>query len=142
MLEELDLCAYPEGGSFFDARNFTGVQFYLKIANDDTALQRHFAIPVYQTIATAGGGGCTSGPRLCYDHFAADVTGGTNGEWQFFRYNFTDLKQLVSGAIPTPPSLSGTNLEQIMWLQWSGSRNNHPGQSVVDMSVDEISFFK
>ena len=139
---ELDLCAYPEGGAFYDVSNFTGVQFYLKIANDDSALQRHFAIPVYQTIATAGGGGCTSGPRLCYDHFAADVSGGTNGQWQFFRYNFTDLKQLVNGAIPDPPSFSGANLQQVMWLQWSGSRNNKAGQSLVDMSVDDISFFK
>jgi hypothetical protein len=139
---ELDLCAYPEGGAFYDARNFTGVQFYLQIANDDTALQRHFAIPVFQTVATGGGGGRTAGPSLCYDHFAADVTGGTNGQWEFFRYNFTDLKQLVAGAIPNPPSLSGENLQQVFWLQWSGSRNNKPGQSTVDMSVDDISFFK
>jgi hypothetical protein len=140
--EELDLCAYLEAGSFFDARNFTGVQFYFKIAPDDTSIQRHFAVPVYQTIAVAGGGGCTAGPSLCYDHFAADISGGTNGQWEFFRFNFSDLKQLVGGAIPTPASLSGTNLEQIMWLQWSASRNNKPGVSNVDFYVDQISFFK
>jgi hypothetical protein len=140
--EELDLCAYLEAGSFFDARNFTGVQFYFKIADDDTSIQRHFDVPVYQTIAVAGGGGCTAGPSLCYDHFAADISGGTNGQWEFFRYNFSDLKQLVNGAIPSPPTLSGTNLEQIMWLQWSASRNNKPGISNVDFYVDQISFFK
>jgi hypothetical protein len=140
--EELDLCAYPENEAFYDARNFTGVQFYLKIWDDDTSIQRHFAIPVFQTIATAGGGGCTSGPRLCYDHFATDVSGGTNGQWEFFRFNFSDLKQLTNGAIPNPATLSGTNLQQIMWLQWSGSRNNKPGTSLVDMSVAQISFFK
>jgi hypothetical protein len=139
---ELDMTAYIENEAFYDALNFTGVQFYLKIASDDTTLQRHFAIPVYQTIAVSGGGGCTSGPHLCYDHFAADVTGGTNGQWQFFRYNFSDLKQLVAGAIPDPPTLSGANLEQIMWLQWGASRNNKAGTSTVDIWVDDIELFK
>lgn len=139
---ELDLCAYPEGGAFYDVSNFTGVQFYLKISSDDSALQRHFSIPVYQTVAVAGGGGCTAISTQCYDHFAADVTDGTDGQWAFFRYNFSDLKQLVAGAIPTPPTLSGTNLQQVMWLQWGGSRNNKAGKSFVDMSVDAISFFK
>ncbi len=139
---ELDLCAYPEGGAFFDASNFTGVQFYLMIASDDTTIQRHFAIPVKHTLAPVAGGDCTAGPSLCYDHFAADVSGGTGGQWEFFRYNFSDLKQLVSGAIPNPPTLSGENLQEIMWLQWSGSRNNKPGVSNLDFYVDQISFFK
>ncbi len=140
---EMDICAYMEsGGAFYDASNFTGVDFYLKVASDDTCLERHFEIPVFQTTAPTEGGGCQAGPHLCSDHFSADVTSGTGGQWEFFRYNFSDLKQLVPGAIPDPPTLSGNNLKQMMWLVWMGARNNKAGTSTVDISVDDVEFFK
>lgn len=137
----LDLQAQFEAGQFYDASPWKGVKFMMKVAADDTAPHRTFSIPVYQTQAVPGGGGCTAGPRLCYDHFAADYSAGTGGQWKQFSYLFSDLHQLVAGAIPNPPTLSGLNLQQVLWLQWEEGRNNSPGACTVDVWLDDIEFF-
>ena len=137
----LDLQAQMEAGSEFNASHFTGVKFMMKVGPADTALHRIFSVPVFQTQAVAGGGGCTAGPRLCYDHFAADFSAGTGGQWKQFSYDFSALHQLVAGAIPNPPTLSGVNLQQVLWLQWEEGRNNTAGTSAIDLWVDDIEFY-
>ncbi|HUO56641.1 MAG TPA: hypothetical protein VMV05_00545 [bacterium] len=137
----LDLQARLEGGNFFDASHFTGVKFMLKVGNADTTTHRQFNIPVYQTQAVDGGGGCTDGPRLCYDHFAADFSAGTGGQWKQFSYLFSDLHQLVAGSIPNPPTLTGINLQQVLWLQWQEGRNNNPGVSSIDLWIDDVELY-
>lgn len=137
----IDLQAQFEGGNFYDASPWTGVKFMMKVGPGDTAPHRIFSIPVYQTQAVAGGGGCTAGPKLCYDHFAADYSAGTGGEWKQFNYLFSDLHQLVAGAIPNPPTLSGINLQQVLWLQWEEGRNNSPGSCTLDLWIDQVEFY-
>lgn len=137
----IDLQAQLEAGNFYDASLFKGVRFMMKVGAADTAPHRIFSIPVYGTQAVAGGGGCTAGPKLCYDHFAADYSAGTGGQWVQFSYLFSDLHQLVAGAIPDPPTLSGLNLQQILWLQWEEGRNNSPGTSTIDLWVDDVEFY-
>jgi hypothetical protein len=137
----IDLQAQFEGGNFYDASDWHGVQFMMKVGPGDTATHRTFSIPVYQTQAVAGGGGCTAGPKLCYDHFAADYSAGTGGQWKQFNYLFSDLHQLVAGAIPNPPTLSGVNLQQVLWLQWEEGRNNLAGISTIDLWIDQIEFY-
>lgn len=137
----LDMQAQFEEGAFYDASVWKGVKFMMKVASDDTAPHRIFSIPVYQTQAVPGGGGCTAGPRLCYDHFAADYSAGTAGQWKQFSYLFTDLHQLVAGAIPNPPTLSGVNLQQVLWLQWEEGRNNSPGTCHLDFWIDDVEFY-
>jgi hypothetical protein len=89
----------------------------------------------------AGGGGCTQGPKLCYDHFAADYSAGTGRQWKQYSYLFSDLHQLVAGAIPNPPTLSGANLQQVLWLQWEEGRNNSPGTCTLDLWIDNVEFY-
>ena len=137
----IDLQAQFEGGAFYDASAWTGVKFMMKVGPGDTALHRIFSIPVFQTQAVAGGGGCLAGPKLCYDHFAADYSAGTGGEWKQFNYLFSDLHQLVAGAIPNPPTLSGINLQQVLWLQWEEGRNNSPGTCTLDLWIDQVEFY-
>ncbi len=137
----IDLQAQFEGGAFYDAGAWKGVKFMMKVGPGDTAPHRIFSIPVFQTVAVAGGGGCTAGPKLCYDHFAADYSGGTGGQWKQFSYLFSDLHQLVAGAIPNPPTLSGLNLQQVLWLQWEEGRNNTPGNSTIDLWIDDVEFY-
>jgi hypothetical protein len=137
----IDLQAQFEAGNFYDASLFKGIKFMMKVGPGDTALHRIFSIPVYQTVAVAGGGGCTQGPKLCYDHFAADYSAGTGGQWKQFSYLFSDLHQLVAGAIPNPPTLSGANLQQVLWLQWEEGRNNSPGTCTLDLWVDNVEFY-
>ncbi|MGH7738979.1 MAG: hypothetical protein ACREL1_02425, partial [bacterium] len=97
----LDLEVPLENYTYFDANHFTGVKFYLKVANDDTAFHRVFSIPVAQTVPTGTNNGtCPAGPKQCYDHFAADYSGGTGGQWLLTSYNFSDLQQLQSGYAP------------------------------------------
>jgi hypothetical protein len=137
----IDLQTQFEDGNFYDASPWHGVKFMMKVGPGDTATHRIFSIPVYQTVAIPGGGGCGAGPKLCYDHFAADYSAGTGGQWKQFSYLFSDLHQLVAGAIPNPPTLSGLNLQQVLWLQWEEGRNNAPGASKEDLWVDDIEFF-
>jgi hypothetical protein len=137
----VDLQTQFEGGAFYDAGAWHGIKFMMKIGPGDTALHRIFSVPVYQTVAVAGGGGCTQGPKLCYDHFAADYSAGTGGQWKQFNYLFSDLHQLVAGAIPNPPTLSGLNLQQVMWLQWEEGRNNSPGICTLDLWIDQVEFY-
>jgi hypothetical protein len=132
--------------TYYDANHFTGVKFYLKVANDDTAFHRVFAIPVAQTVPIGtNNGSCPAGPKQCYDHFAADYSGGTGGQWVLSSYNFSDLQQLQSGYAPTPSTMTGgngANLKQVEWLQWEeGNNNKRPGQAIVDVYVDDIEFF-
>jgi hypothetical protein len=137
----LDLQAQLEAGNFYDASPWKGVKFMMKVGPGDTALHRIFSIPVYQTVAVAGGGGCLAGPKLCYDHFAADYSAGTGGQWKQFSFLFSDLHQLVAGYIPTPPTLSGVNLQQVLWLQWEEGLNNSAGHCNIDLWVDDVEFF-
>jgi hypothetical protein len=143
----LDLEVPLENYTYYDANHFTGVKFYMKVANDDTAFHRVFAIPVAQTVPTGTNNGtCPAGPKLCYDHFAADYSGGTGGEWIQARYNFSDLTQQQSGYAPVPSATltgdNGYNLTQVLWLQWEeGNNNKRPGLAIVDLYVDDIEFF-
>ena len=143
----LDMEVPMENYTYFDANHFSGVKFYLKVANDDTAAHRVFAIPVAQTVPTGTNNGtCPAGPKQCYDHFAADYSGGTGGQWILSSYNFSDLTQLQSGYAPKPSSTltgdHGYNLQQTLWLQWEeGNNNKVPGKAVIDVYVDDIEFF-
>jgi hypothetical protein len=49
--------------------------------------------------------------------------------------------QGYTGVITNPPTFSGANLQQMLWLQWEESRNNTAGSSNVDFSVDDIEFY-
>jgi hypothetical protein len=142
----LDLEVPMENYTYYDANHFSGVKFYLRVANDDTAAHRVFAIPVAQTVPTGTNNGtCPAGPKRCYDHFAADYSGGTGGQWLLSSYNFSDLQQLQSGYAPVPPTLTGANganLKQTLWLQWEeGNNNKKPGLATIDVYVDDIEFF-
>jgi len=142
----LDLEVPMENYTYYDANHFSGVKFYLKVANDDTAAHRVFAIPVAQTVpAGTNNGTCPAGPKRCYDHFAADYSGGTGGQWLLSSYNFSDLQQLQSGYAPVPSTLTGgggANLKQTLWLQWEeGNNNKVPGLARIDVYVDDIEFF-
>ncbi|HET9869807.1 MAG TPA: hypothetical protein VFR02_04855 [bacterium] len=143
----LDLEVPLENYNFYDANHFTGVKFYMKVANDDTAFHRVFAVPVAQTVPSGTNNGtCPAGPKRCYDHFAADYSGGTGGNWILSSYNFSDLTQLQSGYAPQPYATltggNGFNLKQTLWLQWEeGNNNKKPGEAVVDLYVDDIEFF-
>jgi hypothetical protein len=142
----LDLEIPMENYTYYDANHFSGVKFYMRVANDDTAAHRVFAIPVAQTVPTGTNNGtCPAGPKRCYDHFAADYSGGTGGQWLLSSYNFSDLQQLQSGYAPVPPTLTGdngANLKQTLWLQWEeGNNNKVPGLAKIDVYIDDIEFF-
>ena len=69
------------------------------------------------------------------------IAGALAGNGIQFSYLFSDLHQLVAGAIPNPPTLSGVNLQQVLWLQWEEGRNNTPGNSTIDLWIDDVEFY-
>ncbi len=128
--------------SVYDASLFTGIKFYLKVMNDDTAVVRSFSIPVLQTsIPPNGTCNQSAASNACYNGFAY-AYGVTGGNWQLVSLPFSSMTRGNYGAAIVPPTLSGANLQQIVGLQWSEGGNNLPNTTVkVDFYVDEIQFF-
>lgn len=138
----IELEATMENGNEYDGSFFTGVQFYLKIAADDNTTKRDFSIPVYQTQGTPQGGCVGGNAGGCYDNFTTDLSAGTAGQWEFFKVPFSSLVQAYAGVVTNPPTFTGANLQQMLWLQWEESRNNTAGTSNIDYWVDDIQFYQ
>jgi hypothetical protein len=128
---------FKSDGTVYDMGAFTGVQYCLKVESDDTASWRAFQIPLPATMPVTSGGTCT---RNCYDHFFVGY-GDTGGVWKKSVYAFTDLKRQGYGDPLDPPQLTGSNLGQILYLQWNESNNNVPGIIRFDFQVDEIRLY-
>jgi hypothetical protein len=128
--------------AYYDGELFTGVKFYLKVMGTDNAGKRSFSIPVAQTEPPASGGDCVpSNPsNACYNDFAITFPA-TGGAWQPVSTLFSSFTRGAYGAAVTPTTLSGLNLQQILYLAWSESNNNNPGTVIVDYYVDEIQFY-
>ncbi len=117
---------------------FTGVQFYYNIKPDDTAAARYFYVATTQEAELSSGGTCTA-TTGCYNYFGYTFTSTTNG-WVQFSSTFADLTTSY-GFIPTPPTLTGVNLEEVMALLFEEGDANG-GKSVnVDFGVDDIYFY-
>src|SRR5579871_3311119 len=132
-----------EGGTnLYDGSFFSGVNFYLKIAGDDTTTKRDFSIPVFQTQGLPQGGCLGGNAGGCFDNFTFDLTGGTGGQWKAFSIPFTSLQQAYAGVVTQPTaSFAGQNLQQMLWLQWEESRNNTAGTSTFDYWLADVSFY-
>jgi hypothetical protein len=125
----------------YNASLFSGVKFYLKVMDDDTAAVRSFSIPVLQT-SNPPNGTCSPNAtsNACYNNFEY-VYGTTGNAWQLVSLPFVSLTRQNYGSAVTPPTLSGVNLQQIVSLQWSEGGNNIPGTVNVDFYVDQVQFF-
>ncbi len=119
---------------YYDASLFKGVRFYLRVMGDDQTTQKFFSIPIAQTMPIGNKGTC---PANCYDHFGYTYSG-THGQWQQVSLDFSSLKRHGYGGPVTPSTLTGTNLQQFVQLQW---QENSDGTNMADFSVDEVQFY-
>lgn len=128
--------------AYYDASFFTGIQFYIKTAGSDTAGKRIFSMPIAQTQPSSAGGDCNPSAALnaCYNDFFITYNN-TNGAWQLVTAPFSSFTRGNYGSAVTPTTLSGTNLQQILMLDWLESNNNVAGFINVDFSVDQIQFY-
>jgi len=128
--------------AYYDAELFTGVKFYLKVMGTDNAGKRIFSIPVAQTEPPSSGGDCSpsASPNACYNDFFVNYSS-TSGAWQPFSSSFSSFTRGAYGSTITPTTLSGLNLRQILYLDWSESNNNVAGNIIIDFYVDEIQFY-
>jgi len=120
---------------FYDASNFTGLQFYYKCPATDQALKRRFKVGTAPTLPSDQGGNCSSG---CYDNFGADLA--VTPDWTKKTYAFTDLKREGWGAPVTPPDLVD-HLKELINFTWAHSANNAAGTYDIDFWVDEVEFY-
>ncbi len=125
----------------YDASLFSGIQFYIKVMNDDTASLRDFSIPVLQT-STPPNGTCSpnAASNACYNNFEY-IYNNTGGAWQLLKIPFSAFTRQNYGSAVTPSTLSGANLQQIVSLMWSEGNNNVAGTINVDFYVDQVQFF-
>jgi len=133
----LQILLHAGGNTPYDAKFFTGVQFYFRTSPDDNAGVRSFSIPLTTTEPSPRGTCVNPG---CYDHFGVNLTS-TSGNWQLVSNNFTSLARAGWGSAITPTSMTGENLEKFVMLQWQEGNNNVAGTITVDFQVDEIRFF-
>jgi hypothetical protein len=130
------------GNQYYDASLFSGVRFYLKIAGDDTAGKKYFSIPIAQTEPPSSGGNCdpNATSNACYNDFAFIVTS-TGGNWEQMTIPFSSFTRGAYGSAISPTTLSGTNLQQVLMLEWGESNNNVAGTINVDFYVDQVQFY-
>jgi hypothetical protein len=130
-------------GSYLDGTTFLGVRFYYKTGSADTCPFKRFNLPIAATSPVSMGGICTSN---CFDHFGANLVA-TSDIWVQKKYFFNAtlgspaLTRSGWGTIITPTTLTGTNLQQLLAVQWQEGRNGSSGTSYVDYWVDEVEFF-
>lgn len=129
------LQVHLKDGGYYDASNFSGVQFYYKCPSDDTCLKRRFGIGMAATLPGDQGGTCASN---CYDNFGADLAPSDN--WVKKTLVFTDIKREGWGGAVIPPDLTD-HLAEFINFAWTHSANNTAGTFNVDYWVDEVSFF-
>ena len=126
------------GNGRYDASLFSGIKFYIKTSPADNVGTRSFAIPIVKT-SVAPAGTCAL-YNSCYNNFAYAYTA-TNGNWQLVSIPFNTMARQSYGGAISPTTLSGTNLQDILSLQWSEGNQNVPGTVTVDFYVDEVQFF-
>ncbi len=128
--------------NLYNASLFSGVEFYLRVPNDDTAGTKSFEIPVAQTQPSSAGGTCDSSAtsNACYNNFAVSYSD-TNGAWLLVTENFSAFTRGDYGSAITPATLSGANLQQVLMLDWSEGNNNVPGTANVDFYVTQVQFY-
>jgi hypothetical protein len=129
----------PTTYNAYDGAFFSGVKFYINIKSDDTATYRYFKVSTTQEAEASVGGTCTAGTS-CFNYFGSALTGPTNG-WQQITLTFSQLTNIATNFQTTPPTFTGVNLQQILFLDWVEGRNNVAGASNVDFGVDEVYFF-
>jgi len=122
----------------YHAGFFTGVKFYLNITAADTATSRYFYVPTTQEQVPPVGT-CTAGTK-CYNYFGFAFTAPTNG-WKAESFDFTSLVPTPYGQIPSPPTLTGVNLDQVLGLEFAEGRANSKGVANIDFWMDEVYFY-
>lgn len=133
---EFTLSGKLRDAGYYDASNFTGIQFYYRTSAADSALKRRFTICTAPTLPPNDGGTCTEG---CYNHFGWDLA--PTEEWKHFKLAFEDLKRESGWGSPvTPPDLVD-HLKEFISLKWAHSANNAAGAYKIEYFVDEVSFF-
>jgi hypothetical protein len=131
----------PKKYNAYDGSFWSGVEFYVNIAPDDTTTYRYINIPTTQEAPSTsfGAGTCNAG-RTCYNYFGYSLSGLAPG-WQKVYVSFSQMTNISTNFQSTPPTFTGVNLQQIIALQWVEGRNNVKGTSTADFWVDEVYFF-
>jgi hypothetical protein len=129
----------PGQKSAYNMSFFSGIKFYMNIASDDTAKARYFYVNTTQESPSSANGTCAAASG-CYNYFGYTFPGQTTG-WQAFSFNWSQLTVQSYGFQPTPSTLSGVNLEEVLQLIWEESNSNTNFTANIDFWVDEVYFY-
>jgi hypothetical protein len=114
----------------YDLTPFQGLEFYVYIDPTDDAVDRLVDINTLQQQpgSQTPSGDCDnpSWPNIvhCYDPFQYDFTNAPKGQWVLIQEPWAAFKQYGFGSVQSPPTLSGTNLQQcfsILWIETNAS---------------------
>ena len=134
--------------STYDVSIFNGIQFYIFVSPVDNAQSRQFTVPTSQQQPGPGPppAGMCQNPNdpvvtHCYDPFMYDYTDIRKGEWIFVQKKWEELKQFGNGSTPNPPTMSGLNLQQVLYFGWVEGNAALSTPVTIDFSVTGCELF-
>jgi hypothetical protein len=144
-LDNVTFEALPGAGSAYDVSPYQGIQFYINVSNLDSAIDRQFLANVQEQLPPSGGGVCQQAydPTLthCYDGFLYDYENIPTNQWVLVQKNWGELKQWGFGSITSPPTFSGSNLQQLVSFQWAELNAGDSGPITISYTIAGIRFY-
>ncbi len=134
--------------STYDISPFQGIEFYVNVSSVDTAVDRVFLVSGLQDSPRSANppvGVCGDPDRPddghCFDAFQYDYTNSPRDQWVLVQKNWSDFKQYGFGSPMTPPTLTGTNLQQVVGFEWAETNGSQAGPITINYSLSGIRFF-
>ncbi len=155
-LDNVELEVFPLSFSStknYDVSPYQGIEFYVFIALNDSAVDRVFNAYVQDQVPSGtGSGNCintTSPPpndpnpwdTHCYDGFEYDYTNTPKNQWVLIQKYWGDLKQYGYGSISNPPTFSGTQLQSLSFFAWTEENAYQSGLITINYTISGIRFF-
>ncbi|HTA77485.1 MAG TPA: hypothetical protein VK791_10035 [bacterium] len=132
----------------YDISPFQGIEFYVNISSVDSAVDRVFLVSGLQDSPRSPNppvGVCGDPDRPddghCFDAFQYDYTNSPRDQWVLVQKNWSDFKQYGFGSPMTPPTLTGTNLQQVVGFEWAETNGSQAGPITINYSLAGIRFF-
>lgn len=131
----------------YDLTPFQGLEFYVYVDPTDGAVDRLVDI---NTLQQQPGGQIPAGdcdnpswPNLvhCYDPFQFDFTNVPKGQWVLIQEPWGEFKQYGFGSTQSPPTLTGTNLQQCFSILWIETNASVAGPVNIDFCLAGMRFY-
>jgi hypothetical protein len=122
--------------AYYDASSFTGIQFDMYIASNDTNNTRVLGIPIdLDTPVGTIGGTCLSD---CFNPHQVTLPSSPTNSWQTVSFTWSQFQR--PSFVVNPYAPFSAHLTKIINLQWSFSDNGAVTVTQTDVRIDNVKF--